>query len=222
MSQSTWIGLQTEVGFRGRSRQRSGQLRDWRPESNCPSVQIQLESRWPFSHPSAVGNYCQFSAARVRGRLGGRQHLSECTQKSDECCAMAPGIKSVVSELDIFISSAGIALDHMNKLKNNAFVGYTGHFDNAINLVGSEGLEGMKIDDFTRLRRMFLLPRRPRCDRVGLQERCCGAQGRWKNCENAHLSPGPGRFPAGLCRVSVGLKIHAVCLSSGCAGSASD
>ena len=178
VSQSTWVSLQTEVGFGGRSRQRSGQLRDWRPESNFPSDQIQLESRWLFPHPSAVANYGQFSAARVRGRLGGRQHLSQCTQKSDECCATAPGIKSVVSELDIFVSSAGIALDRMNKLKNNAFVGYTGHFDNAINLAGSEGLEGMKIEDLTRLRRMFRLPRRPRCDRVGLQERCCGVHGR--------------------------------------------
>ena len=193
---------------------RSGQLRDWRPESNCPSVQIQLESRWLFPHPSAVGNYGQFSAARVRGRLEGRQHLSECTQKSDECCATAPGFKSVVSELDIFISSAGIALDRMNKLKNNAFVGYTGHFDNAINLVGSEGLEGMKIDDFTRLRRMFLLLRRPRCDRVGLQERCCGAQGRWKNCENAHLSPGPAvvrRSPGRSCAGSASDKKSTLC-----------
>ena len=124
MSQSTWVSQNTEVGFGGRSRQRSGQLRDWRPESNCPSDQIQLESRWLFPHPSAVGNYGQFSAARVRGRLGGRQHLSECTQKSDECYAAAPGIKSVVSELDIFVSSAGIALDRMNRLKNKAFVGH--------------------------------------------------------------------------------------------------
>ena len=31
-----------------------------------------------------------------------------------------------------------------------------------------------------------------------------------------------GDFPAGLCRVSVGQKIHAVCLSNGCAASTSD
>ena len=48
VSQSTWVSLQTKVGFGGRCRQRSGQLRDWRPESNCPSDQIQLESRWLF------------------------------------------------------------------------------------------------------------------------------------------------------------------------------
>ena len=30
---------------------------------------------------------------------------------------------------------------HVNMLKNNAFVGNTGHFDNEIKLAGSEGLE---------------------------------------------------------------------------------
>ena len=169
MSQSTWVSPKTEVGSEGRSRQRSGQLRDWRPESNSPSDQIQLESRWLFPHPSAVGSCGQFSAARVCGWLGGRQHLYECV-------------------LCLSSTSAGIALDRMNKLKNNAFVGYTGHFDNAINLADSEGLEGLKIDDFTRLRRMFRLPRRPWCDRVGLQERFCCAHSRWKNDENAHSS----------------------------------
>ena len=83
---------------------------------------------------AAVGNYGQFSAARVRGRLGGRQHLSEYTQKSDECCAAALGIKSVVSELDIFISSAGnlniMTSVRTKKLKRTAFVGNTSHFEN--------------------------------------------------------------------------------------------
>ena len=179
------MGPNTEVGFGGRSRQRSGQLRDWRPESNCPSDQIQLESRWLFPHPSAVGNYGQFSAARVRGRLGGRQHLSECTQKSDECCAAAPGIKSVVSELDIFISSAVIALDRMNKLKNNAFVGHTGHFDNAINLAGSEVLENRKIDNTEPRKICFVYPE--------VTARSCWVHGllkssmrKWRDCAVLH------------------------------------
>ena len=35
------------------------------------------------------------------------------------------------SEIDIFVSSTSvITLDHMKKLKNNAFVRNTGHFDN--------------------------------------------------------------------------------------------
>ena len=47
-----------------------------------------------------------------------------------------------------------ITLDHMKKLKNNAFVGNTGHFDNEIDLAGSEGLECMK-STTTSLRRSF-------------------------------------------------------------------
>ena len=35
----------------------------------------------------------------------------------------------------------------MKKLKNNAFVGNTGHFHNEIDLASSEGLDGMKIDN---------------------------------------------------------------------------
>ena len=56
-----------------------------------------------------------------------------------------------MSEIGIFVSSTGnfniIALDHMNKLKNIAFVGNSEHFDNEINLAGSEGLKGTKVDD---------------------------------------------------------------------------
>ena len=70
-------------------------------------------------------------------------------------------------------------------------VGNIGYFDNEINLAGSEGLEGLKIDDFTRLRRIFRPPRRLRCDRVGLRERCCGAHSRLENGDIAHLSTGP-------------------------------
>ena len=56
-----------------------------------------------------------------------------------------------MSEIDLFVSSTGkfniSTLDHMKKLKNNAFVGSTRHFYNEIGWAGSEGLEGMKIDD---------------------------------------------------------------------------
>ena len=55
-------------------------------------------------------------------------------------------IESVVSVVDIFASSTGylnvISLDHMKMIKNNAIVGSTGHFDNEIDLDGSEGVEG--------------------------------------------------------------------------------
>ena len=53
-----------------------------------------------------------------------------------------------MSEPDIFASSTCdfniSTVDHMKKLTNNAFVGNTGHVDN---LAGSEGLEGMKVDN---------------------------------------------------------------------------
>ena len=60
-------------------------------------------------------------------------------------------IETFMSEIDTFVSSTGdfniITLDHMKKLKNNAFVGDTGHSDNEIDLPASEGLEGMKVDN---------------------------------------------------------------------------
>ena len=52
-----------------------------------------------------------------------------------------------MSEIVIFVSSTGnfniITLDHMNKLKNIAFVGNTGHFDNEINFAA------LTVDDKT-------------------------------------------------------------------------
>ena len=49
----------------------------------------------------------------------------------------------VVLEIDILVSSTGNFNISMKKLKNNAFVGNTGHVDDEIDLAGSEGLEGM-------------------------------------------------------------------------------
>ena len=52
-------------------------------------------------------------------------------------------IETVMLAIDLFVSSTSHfnidTLDHMNKLKNTAFVGNTGHFDNRIDLPGSEG-----------------------------------------------------------------------------------
>ena len=127
-----------------------------------------------------------FSSPFCSGKLWpGSADGSECTQKSDECCAAAPGIKSVESELDIFISSAGIALDRLNKMKNKAFVGHTGHFDNAINLAGSEVLESRKNDN-TELRKIcFVYPE--------VTARSCWVHGllkssmrKWRNCAVLH------------------------------------
>ena len=57
------------------------------------------------------------------------------------------------TEIDIFVSSTGnfniITLDHMKKLKNNAFVGnvQTRQFGDEIGSSSSHGLEGMKVDN---------------------------------------------------------------------------
>ena len=48
-----------------------------------------------------------------------------------------------MSEFDTFVSSTGnlniSTLDHMKMTKNSAFVGNTRHFDDEIDLVGSDG-----------------------------------------------------------------------------------
>ena len=65
-------------------------------------------------------------------------------------CAVAPGIESVVSEIDIFISYSGniniITLGHIKKKMTMPFVRDLGHFDNAIDLACLAGVEGMKVD----------------------------------------------------------------------------
>ena len=87
-------------------------------------------------------------------------------------------IESVVSEIDIFISSSAnfniITLVRMKKLKNILNIGNSCQFDNEIDLAGSEGLEGTKVDIIKPLT-CVCFPRWSRCDRAGLQERCCGA-----------------------------------------------
>ena len=88
---------------------------------------------------------CAFA---LRGS-GARVFIAEC----DPICTMqacmegfqVAAIESVVSEIDIFVSSTGnfniITLDHMKKMKNNAIVGNIGHFDNEIDMAGLEGLD---------------------------------------------------------------------------------
>ena len=65
----------------------------------------------------------------------------------------AVAIETIMSEIDILVSSAGnfniSALNHLKKLKNNAFVGNTGNLHDVMDLAGSEGLEGMKVDSIT-------------------------------------------------------------------------
>ena len=50
-----------------------------------------------------------------------------------QACYEGVQVEIVVSGIDIFVSSISIvALDHKKKLKNNTFVGNTGHLDNEI------------------------------------------------------------------------------------------
>merc|ERR1711916_336977 len=87
-----------------------------------------------------VGKGCAFA---LRGS-GARVFIAEC----DPICALqacmegfqVAAIESVVSEIDIFVSSTGnfniITLDHMSKMRDNAIVGNIGHFDNEIDMEG--------------------------------------------------------------------------------------
>ena len=74
---------------------------------------------------------------------GGRLLFAEC----GPICALQAWcegvqVEIVMSEIDLFVSSTSIVtLDHKKKLKNNAFVGNTGHFDNEIDFAGTKGLD---------------------------------------------------------------------------------
>ena len=57
-----------------------------------------------------------------------------------QACSEGLQVEIVMSEFDIFVSSMGIiTLDHMKSLKNITLDGNTGHFDEEIDLAGSEG-----------------------------------------------------------------------------------
>ena len=65
-----------------------------------------------------------------------------------QVCFEGVQVETVMSEIDIFVSSTGITtLDHIKKLTNNTFVGNTGHFDSEID--GSEFLEGLEVGNIT-------------------------------------------------------------------------
>ena len=64
-----------------------------------------------------------------------------------------------MSQIDIFISPARIiTLDHTKKLKYNTFVGNTGHFDNEIDLAGSERVSKARKSTTASLRRSLSSP----------------------------------------------------------------
>ena len=64
-----------------------------------------------------------------------------------------------------FVSSTSIiTFDHMKKLKNNTFVGNTGHFDNEVDLAGSEGFEGTEVDHIKPQKIVLVSLRWSQCD----------------------------------------------------------
>ena len=59
--------------------------------------------------------------------------------------------EEIVDEIGIFFSTTAIfnliTIDHMIKMKNNAIVGNTGHFDNEIDMAGLEDFAGIKVEN---------------------------------------------------------------------------
>ena len=82
---------------------------------------------------ASVCGYGEDCASTLNGS-GGRILFAEC----DPLCALQAcyetvQVKTVMSEIDIFVSPTGIiTLDHMEKLKHSTFVGNIGHFDDEI------------------------------------------------------------------------------------------
>merc|ERR1711918_298090 len=100
------------------------------------------------------GDVGKGSAFALRG-AGARVLISEI----DPICALQAcmegfqvvTLESVAGEMDIFVTTTGnfniITLEHMKKMKNNAIVGNTGHFDNEIDMEGLEGFKGIKVEN---------------------------------------------------------------------------
>ena len=105
------------------------------------------DSRFVGKRASVCG-YGKDCASALNGS-GGRMLFAECNPLCAlQACYEAVQVESVMSEIDIFVSPTGIiTLDHMKKLMHNTFVGNTGHFDNEVDLAGSEGLD-IKLQKF--------------------------------------------------------------------------
>merc|ERR1739848_723784 len=111
------------------------------------------------------GDVGKGSAASLRG-AGARVMITEI----DPICALqacmegfqVAALESVVSEIDIFVSTTGnfniIRLEHMKNMKNNAIVGNIGHFDNEIDMAGLEGLAGIKVENIKPQVDRFVFP----------------------------------------------------------------
>merc|ERR1712056_141340 len=101
-----------------------------------------------------VGKGCAFA---MRGS-GARVLITEC----DPICALQACMESVLSEVDIFVTTTGnfkiITLEHMKKMKNNAIVGNIGHFDNEIEMENLEGFPGIKVENIKPQVDRFVFP----------------------------------------------------------------
>merc|ERR1712084_166033 len=109
-----------------------------------------------------VGKGCAFA---LRG-AGARVLITEV----DPICALQACMEgfqvvtmdSVVGEIDIFTSATGnfdiITVEHMKKMKNNAIVGNIGHFDNEIDMIGLEKLQGIKVENIKPQVDRFIFP----------------------------------------------------------------
>ena len=110
-----------------------------------------------------------------------------------------------------FVYSTGIfniiALDHMNKVEENCVCRKHQTLQNELDFAGLEGLEGVKVGNIKHQTNIVALTVDVKMAKLHISR---------------PVQLWCGDYPAGLCRVSVGQKIHAVCLSNGCAGSASD
>ena len=71
-------------------------------------------------------------------------------------------IEEVLETADIFITTTGnfniIMAEHMSKMKNNAIVGNTGHFDNEIDMAGVENWPGIKRQNIKPQVDRFIFP----------------------------------------------------------------
>ena len=114
------------------------------------------ERQWTRRQGTVVAAPLGTGRAAVWLRLATTRHFSRLVKQQTLLQPQAPHTRQefthsltprVMSEIDIFVSSTGIiTLDHM---KNNTFVGNTGHFDNEND--SSEFLDGLEGGNITPL-----------------------------------------------------------------------
>ena len=97
-----------------------------------------------------VGKVCAFALRDSGARVLVTECDPFCVPQSCFEGVQMVAIETVMSETSLFLSTGNLnisTLVHTNVLRNTAFVGNTGHFDNEIDFAGSEGLDGMRVDN---------------------------------------------------------------------------